>query len=572
MKQTLVKILTWLDNHLLLLVTGFLMAFIPLYPKIPLMNALPGYIVRVRLEDIFVLLAAIIWLIQAIRGKIKWRSLIFWLIATYAIAGILSVLSALFLVKSVPLQGIHIGKTLLHYFRYLEYFSLFIIAFSAIKSKQDVQTLITVFAFTIMAVAVYGYGQKYLYWPVYSTMNREFSKGMRLYLTEHARVQSTFAGHYDLAAFLVIALNLMLAFAYKQENKWKKLWFHLIHVIGLWLLLMTASRTSFISYMFGSIIILVLVARQKKTFKEQIQWGLSRFVYLIVIITFMVFRFGGDMYERFLHILEGYPQLNSTYHSANAYRKETWKQFLATVGLREVEPPQKPDNSMSLAEAQQAEREVTTDTDQRPVKNKPDDVYVDVPDKVRVATTSADGSTTYITEEKERTWSDNAMKYGLSVGIRLDTLWPNAVNGFLSNPVLGQGYATLNKEGPTHFTEAESTDNNYLRVLGETGLFGFVSFFGIIGVAIYFAFKFYQVDRTYTSAISIGFIGASMGLLLNATYIDVFAASKVAFTYWTITGIVVGLFYLGQNKKKVKKSRLFNLFQTIKTKIKSINS
>ena len=32
--------------------------------------------------------------------------------------------------------------------------------------------------------------------------------------------------------------------------------------------------------------------------------------------------------------------------------------------------------------------------------------------------------------EKDRVWSDNALKYGLSMGIRLDTLWPNAVKGF----------------------------------------------------------------------------------------------------------------------------------------------
>ena len=42
-------------------------------------------------------------------------------------------------------------------------------------------------------------------------MNREFSKGMRLYLSEYARVQSTFAGHYDLGAYLVVVLPLALA-------------------------------------------------------------------------------------------------------------------------------------------------------------------------------------------------------------------------------------------------------------------------------------------------------------------------------------------------------------------------
>ena len=60
-----------------------------------------------------------------------------------------------------------------------------------------------------MCVAVYGFGQKYLYWPAFSTMNREFSKGWVLYLTEHARVLSTFGGHYDLAAFIMMVLILL---------------------------------------------------------------------------------------------------------------------------------------------------------------------------------------------------------------------------------------------------------------------------------------------------------------------------------------------------------------------------
>ena len=80
------------------------------------------------------------------------------------------------------------------------------VLYSSIKSKQDVQKILAVMFFTTFAVAFYGFGQRYYYWPVYSTMNREFSKGITLYLTEHARVQSTFAGHYDLGAWLVIIL------------------------------------------------------------------------------------------------------------------------------------------------------------------------------------------------------------------------------------------------------------------------------------------------------------------------------------------------------------------------------
>lgn len=555
--------LSWLDDHLLLILTAILLAFIPLYPKLPLFEALPGYIVRVRLEDLLVLLASLVWLVQVLRGKVKWRSIIFWLIVAYAAAGLLSLLGGMFILKTIPLQALHIGKSALHYLRYLEYFTLFVLAFSAVQSKQDVRILITIFACTIIAVAVYGYGQKYYYWPVYSTMNREFSKGMKLYLREHARVQSTFAGHYDLAAFLVIALNLMLAFAYKQKQRWKKIWFHTVHIIGLWLLLMTASRTSFASYLFGALIIIFLVAKEQTELKQQIVWGLKRTLALGLIIGVMTVGFGDDMYQRFLHVLEGYPQINEAYHTANAYRKQSLRWIAYYTGIRENRPGGSDDSD------QQEPRQVVDETDQRPSKQKPGDVYVDVPDQVKVATQSADGSTTYVMQEKPRTWSENALKYGLSVAIRLDSLWPNALKGFLQNPLTGKGYATLNKEGPYHFTEAESTDNNYLRILGETGLLGFISFFAIIATAIYFAFKFHQVDRTYTSAISVGFIGASLGLLLNATYIDVFAASKVAFVYWAITGLVVGLYYLNKNKKQIKQTTIFGWFQQFKSQLKS---
>src|SRR5690606_691774 len=146
-----------------------------------------------------------VWLVQVIRKKVEWKSAMLWMIVAYAVAGLVSTLVALFVIKTVPLEPLHIGKTVLHYFRYLEYFSLFVILFSAIKKRSNLVLGVTIFARTVLTSAVYGYGQRYFYWPVYSTMNREFSKGVRLYLTQYARVQSTFAGHYDMAAYLVVA-------------------------------------------------------------------------------------------------------------------------------------------------------------------------------------------------------------------------------------------------------------------------------------------------------------------------------------------------------------------------------
>jgi uncharacterized membrane protein len=39
-------------------------------------------------------------------------------------------------------------------------------------------------------------------------------------------------------------------------------------------------------------------------------------------------------------------------------------------------------------------------------------------------------------------------------------------------------------------------------------------------------------------AVTIGLVAGTLGLLVNATYIDVFAASKVAYTYWFFAGLV----------------------------------
>jgi len=183
---------------------------------------------------------------------------------------------------------------------------------------------------------------------------------------------------------------------------------------------------------------------------------------------------------------------------------------------------------------------VLTMTDEQPVSTRPIDVYVDVPDQVAVVTTDSEGNNTTTYVEKERTWSDNALKYGLSFAIRLDELWPNAINGFKRNPLLGSGFATLNKKEFYQFTEAESTDNNFLRTLGETGLLGVITFYGAILSLLVFLYRNQKQHRQEILMIAnLSFIAASVGLLLNASYIDVFASSKVAFTYWALSGALL---------------------------------
>src|SRR3989344_305439 len=205
------KLLKWLDDHILEYLSFALLIFIPLYPKIPLADLIPGYIVRLRLDDVLVGVTFLIWIIWLIRGKVslKGNPLLIPL-GIYVLVGFISSLSAIFITRTVPTDEIHIAKLFLNWARRIEYFSVFFIFFSTIKSLSQIKKYVYVAAIVLLAVSIYGFGQKYLYWPAFSTMNREFSKGVKLYLTEHARVLSTFGGHYDLAAYLMMVLTIFI--------------------------------------------------------------------------------------------------------------------------------------------------------------------------------------------------------------------------------------------------------------------------------------------------------------------------------------------------------------------------
>lgn len=554
------KVLNWLDQNILLLLASFLLAFIPLYPKLPLFDIIPGYIVRVRMEDFFVLITLIVWGVQVLRKKIEWKTPLTFAVLSYAVVGLLSTISGVLITHTIPAEFLHIGKSMLHYFRYMEYFSLFFIVYAAIKSQKDLKTVFWVIIITVFAISIYAIGQRFLYWPVYSTMNREFSKGVRLYLTEHARVQSTFGGHYDLAAYLVVITPILLAALYLIKNYWLKLCIGITLLLAQWTLVATVSRSSYAAFLgaMGVVVLLISLIKKEK-WSQRILWTIKHGVILSAISLFILFKFGDDMYERLMQTLAAYPEAHNFYHENNRKRKEFTEEKLeqlsstdfgqafqntfSFIQFSKVEPPE---DGMSLADA-----EVLVSSDTQPTPGKPSDVYVDVPVLEPVATTAADGTETTILVEKERTYSDAAQTHGLSFAIRLDTLWPRALEGFYANPLLGTGYATLTKEAVGQFTEAESTDNNFLRTLGETGLLGFISFYGTVALSMFLAFKIYmRKDKdTFEAIFSSGFLAASFGLLVNAIAIDVFAASKVAFTYWGLAGLVVAMYSLRSEKR-----------------------
>ena len=515
------KFLKWLDDHILEYFSLALLVFIPLYPKIPLAELLPGYLVRLRLDDILIASAFVVWIVWVLRGRVSLRKNPLLIpVGIYILVGFLSTLSAMFITKTVPLETLHVAKLYLHFFRRIEYFSVFFIFFSSIKSLEQIKKYVYIAAIVLLFVSIYGFGQKYLYWPAYSTMNREFSKGIRLYLTEHARVLSTFGGHYDLAAYLMIMLTLFIPLAFVVKKWLAKILFAAGSLLGFWLLILTVSRTSFLAYIVSITVVFLFLVFKKGWFWSIPRWFFVIFFSLAVMVSF------GDLAGRFAHVLKVDKLRNSALLKPLAKNIPSGPQtaYLDVVADKTDVPPS---------------------TEKPGETGVPADVYGEIGEEGLPASLSA----------RPRVYSQAAVQYDLSTGIRLDYTWPQAIKGFIRNPVLGSGYSTLTKEHVEDFTDAESTDNDFLRALGETGLGGFLAFYGILAFTVWYAIKnFKMVKDPFFATIIGGLTAAIIGLLVNAFYIDVFEASKVAYIFWIMMAILFAAIRFSKTSPKAKKS------------------
>jgi len=121
-----------------------------------------------------------------------------------------------------------------------------------------------------------------------------------------------------------------------------------------------------------------------------------------------------------------------------------------------------------------------------------------------------------------------------SASIRINVEWPRAIRAFSKNPLLGTGYSSITL----------ATDNDFLRLLGEVGLVGTMAFFLIFAnVFSLFKSKFSKLRslKGMNLAFIAGMAGAFVGVFVNATFIDIFEASKFAIVYFLLLGLLVGV-------------------------------
>jgi len=464
-----------------------LLVFIPLYPKLPSLE-IPGSYVRVRLEDFvvaitFLIALPLVWQKRKtlFKNKIGQGIIVYWLV------GLAATISTLLIGRLIwP----HLA--LLHYFRRIEYMSLFFLGFLAIRNKKDFKIFLTALLVVICLIFFYALGQKFYSLPAISTMNEEFSKGTMIELDVWTRVSATFAGHYDLAIFMTIVVPLILSAFFFIKKRGKKLVLLALFVACYYLLILTASRVSFIAYLV-SVSFLFIILNKK--------WWLPPVIALSLLGSF----FSEDINQRFSATIkvEGPKIVQKASSTIQSFLPEKTDKKIVQVSLTPT--------PTIIEEGREEEEGASFDPTSGKITPKP-----------TVMPTIPEPSQQEMTE----------IGVTRSGDIRFGVEWPRAIRHFKKNPILGTGYSSITL----------ATDNGYLRTLGETGSLGLLALLAIFlaQIPLYQSLLKNPKANRQAKFLAAGLASGTLAILVSIFFIDALESSKVAFSYWLILGLIVG--------------------------------
>jgi hypothetical protein len=450
------KLSLWFKDSFPKYLLAAVLIIVPLFPKFPLFSV-PGTYVAIRFEDLLLLLLGIVTFVRIIKSPkvfLKDRITVAFLI--FFGVNLVSLLAGVFLTKTV---GLSLG--ILNYARRIEYLVPYFAVLTLFTKEQITKNLgyfTKILIIVILVAFVYGLGQRYFSFPLITTQNNQYSKGVALRWNPGSNITSTFAGNYDLAAFLVVMLPIFITLLFTLKGKCNKLWLFVTVGGGLWLLVNSLSRISQISYLVA-VTIALLLSRKFKALAA------------VLVVSLVFIGFSSNLIARFTSVIDVYYQKVKTVsvnisNDFNVYAEQT------LPSLR---------------------------------SNLPSPTTTPVP----------------VFEDR-------------STSIRLNVEWPAAVRAFSINPLLGTGYSSIGL----------ATDNDFLRMLGETGILGLLAFlliFARIGELFVKAIPkikdFPELERSFI----IGMAGGIIGIFISSTFIDLFEASKFATIFWFMMGYSVCL-------------------------------
>lgn len=229
------RILTHL-NILFKYLTACLLIFIPLYPKFPLFTV-PGSYVSIRVEDFLIGITLLVLLLKLLLEKKTKFPPVTFQILVFLLISLVSTISAIYVTKTVSLS-----ISVLHFIRRVEYISTFFILYYASKDARNRAYFFALSILPAIGVFFYGLAQIFFQAPVISTMDSESSKGIALVLRPGVMLNSTFAGHYDLAIYLIMMMTFIVSLSFATTKKILKIAYLFAFWALLWLFMQAGSR------------------------------------------------------------------------------------------------------------------------------------------------------------------------------------------------------------------------------------------------------------------------------------------------------------------------------------------
>ena len=554
------KFFSLVFKNILFLETIFLLAFIPLFPKLPVLNVNHTW-VYVRIEDFVILGVLFTWIILFFRKQVSLKTpltlpiLMFWLVGAVATFHGIIILFA-------TLANVFPNVAFLSLIRHIEYLSLFFVGYWGIKDKKFIPVVSATLILTLLGVIAYGFGQRYLGFSAFLTMNEEFAKGIPIQLSQLSRIPSTFAGHYDLAAYLVLIIPILASLFFEIKNWLIKFVLVVSGALGVVLLIMTVSRVSFAALFIA--LFVVLFFKKRKLIFVVVPILIIATVVVLISKPTLLNRYQGTVSETnvLVDAKTGNSLGNVEFVPGSSFKDKIILQSPAQSSQQLIEAVSAPSSSLSgiilpaklIPEQVVLVRPVNLTGEElpqgtgyinlslSPVVRRVDSFFYQLPPNVH-STVSAQ-----FLVIPGRYVIKRASAYDLSFTTRFQGEWPRAIEAFERNILIGSGYGSVSL----------AVDNNYFRILAETGLLGFVAFFALfLSFAIYIKKVFPDIEDGMSKSFIIGLGSGIIGLSFNAVLIDVFESSKIAYLLWLLVGISFGTLVFSQ---KVK----FSLFEELK--------
>jgi len=205
-----------LSEQILKYLVAAILIAVPLYPKFPFIR-IPGTFVSIRLEDTLLLVGLLVFLIfiystgdykEILKNRLSKA------FALYLIAGLISTLASIYITHTTESHIVF-----LHWIRRIEYFTPFFMGYYLVKKDRSILNYYFKLVLLVIVVAfIYGLGQRYLSWPIIITQNEEYSKGVALRWLSGSHINSTFAGHYDLASYLILVLPAVVVYFFYEKS------------------------------------------------------------------------------------------------------------------------------------------------------------------------------------------------------------------------------------------------------------------------------------------------------------------------------------------------------------------